>query len=184
MHPDEIKSQPLEDPWSMPNGVDRNAKALRSAPSSTTNGNARPKLTLNGAPTARSRSMENKTQVDSARTSLDDTVKQPVLLSNGTESYQWFLDLDLVKVTTAPEKEGFIFKHVNYVVESQQRNSKVLRRYSDFYWLWETLLKRYPMRVIPNLPPKKLGGSKPQNLVSISCLKIGSLMLHIHIHTF
>ncbi|KAI8138095.1 hypothetical protein BJV82DRAFT_699062 [Fennellomyces sp. T-0311] len=80
-------------------------------------------------------------------------------LSNGpTESYQWFLDLDVVKVAIAPEKEGFIFKHVNYVIESQLRSSKVLRRYSDFFWLWETLLRRYPMRVVPNLPPKKLGG--------------------------
>ncbi|KAI9027197.1 hypothetical protein CLU79DRAFT_698257 [Phycomyces nitens] len=70
---------------------------------------------------------------------------------------EWFKDLDVIKLSIAPEKEGFLFKHVNYVVESQQRQSIVLRRYSDFYWLWETLLKRYPFRLIPNLPPKKLG---------------------------
>ncbi|KAM3579685.1 Sorting nexin mvp1, variant 2 [Umbelopsis sp. WA50703] len=75
-----------------------------------------------------------------------------------TDNYQWFLDRDLVKVNVAPEKEGFLFKHTNYVVESQQRSSVVLRRYSDFWWLWETLLKRYPFRILPNLPPKKLGG--------------------------
>ncbi|KAG0171107.1 Sorting nexin mvp1 [Apophysomyces sp. BC1034] len=74
------------------------------------------------------------------------------------ENLKWFQDVDQVKVTLAPEKEGFIFKHVNYVVESQLRSSIVSRRYSDFYWLWEMLLKRYPFRVIPNLPPKKLGG--------------------------
>ncbi|KAI7871808.1 hypothetical protein BDF14DRAFT_1962168 [Spinellus fusiger] len=74
------------------------------------------------------------------------------------ESLQWFQDLDVIQLTVAPEKEGFLFKHFNYVVESQQRNSIVLRRYSDFYWLWETLMKRYPFRLIPNLPPKKLGG--------------------------
>ncbi|KAG2172932.1 hypothetical protein INT44_004673 [Umbelopsis vinacea] len=75
-----------------------------------------------------------------------------------TDNYQWFLDRDLVKVNVAPEKEGFLFKHINYVVESQQRSSVVLRRYSDFYWLLETLVKRYPFRILPNLPPKKLGG--------------------------
>lgn len=75
-----------------------------------------------------------------------------------TDNYQWFLDRDLVKVNVAPEKEGFLFKHTNYVLESQQRSSVVLRRYSDFWWLWETLLKRYPFRILPNLPPKKLGG--------------------------
>ncbi|KAL0093199.1 hypothetical protein F4703DRAFT_1827872 [Phycomyces blakesleeanus] len=73
------------------------------------------------------------------------------------ETLEWFKDLDVIKLSIAPEKEGFLFKHVNYVVESQKRQSIVLRRYSDFYWLWETLLKRYPFRLIPNLPPKKLG---------------------------
>ncbi|GAB5588904.1 Sorting nexin mvp1 [Umbelopsis nana] len=75
-----------------------------------------------------------------------------------TDNYQWFLDMDLVKVNVAPEREGFLFKHTNYVVESQQRSSVVLRRYSDFWWLLETLMKRYPFRILPNLPPKKLGG--------------------------
>ncbi|KAI8370613.1 uncharacterized protein BYT42DRAFT_617150 [Radiomyces spectabilis] len=75
-----------------------------------------------------------------------------------TESHRWFSDLDYIKVAVAPEKEGFIFKHVNYILESQLRSSIVLRRYSDFFWLWEILLKRYPFRIVPNLPPKKISG--------------------------
>ncbi|OBZ83189.1 Sorting nexin mvp1, partial [Choanephora cucurbitarum] len=71
---------------------------------------------------------------------------------------QWLSDLDHVSVTLALEKEGFLFKHVNYELESQKLKSKVLRRFSDFWWLWEVLLKRYPFRMIPGLPPKKLGG--------------------------
>ncbi|KAI8644245.1 hypothetical protein BD408DRAFT_384094 [Parasitella parasitica] len=71
---------------------------------------------------------------------------------------QWFRDLDHITVSRTLEKEGFLFKHVNYEVESEKLGNKVLRRFSDFWWLWETLLKRYPYRVIPNLPPKKLGG--------------------------
>ncbi|RUP45908.1 hypothetical protein BC936DRAFT_147597 [Jimgerdemannia flammicorona] len=75
------------------------------------------------------------------------------------EEYQWFLDMDLIKVTVAPEREGFLlFKHVNYIVESQQRASTATRRFSDFWWLMETLGKRYPFRILPNMPPKKLGG--------------------------
>jgi hypothetical protein len=73
---------------------------------------------------------------------------------------QWFRDLDHITVSRTSEKEGFLFKHVNYEVESEKMGCKVLRRFSDFWWLWEVLLKRYPYRMMPNLPPKKLGGSK------------------------
>lgn len=88
-----------------------------------------------------------------------DKVSTQALVKASTESYQWFLDLDQVTVSVA-EKEGFLFTHVNYWVHSNQRQTSVRRRYSDFYWFWETLLKRYPFRVIPNLPPKKISGSK------------------------
>lgn len=36
-------------------------------------------------------------------------------------------------------------------------NSKtVVRRYSDFVWMNEVLVKRYPFRIVPILPPKRL----------------------------
>lgn len=36
------------------------------------------------------------------------------------EMYQWFLNLDVIRISFAPEKEGvFLFKHVNYIVESK-----------------------------------------------------------------
>ncbi|KAI9271716.1 hypothetical protein BDA99DRAFT_500821 [Phascolomyces articulosus] len=174
------KNQSMDDPWlTVPNGRN-NGKLdeVRSAPTSM----RRPKLGFNGNGTtspSRSRSMDNTHQIqqqqpngsDNNNGNNNNTHHDQLLRpdANGkflndnttmgpTDSYQWFLDLDMVKVAIAPEKEGFIFKHVNYVIESQLRSSKVLRRYSDFYWLWETLLRRYPMRVVPNLPPKKLGG--------------------------
>ena len=74
-------------------------------------------------------------------------------------THDWFSDLYHITVTIA-EKEGFIFPHINYWVQSHNRQSSVRRRYSDFYWFWETLMKRYPFRVIPSLPPKKFSGSK------------------------
>lgn len=90
---------------------------------------------------------------------ITDKASTQALVKASTESYQWFLDLDQITVTVA-EKEGFLFTHINYWVHSNQRQTSVRRRYSDFYWFWETLLKRYPFRVIPNLPPKKISGSK------------------------
>lgn len=60
-------------------------------------------------------------------------------------------------VTLMPEKEGiFMFQHHNYEISSLRRGSKVIRRYSDFVWLLDCLHKRYPFRVLPLLPPKRM----------------------------
>ncbi|KLU92690.1 sorting nexin mvp-1 [Magnaporthiopsis poae ATCC 64411] len=62
-----------------------------------------------------------------------------------------------VHVVLMPEKEGiFMFQHHNYEVSSVRRGSKVIRRYSDFVWLLDCLHKRYPFRVLPLLPPKRV----------------------------
>ncbi|VEU21204.1 DEKNAAC102189 [Brettanomyces naardenensis] len=94
-------------------------------------------------------------------------------------SYRNSDDKTLVNVKEIPEKEGLVFKHINYLVAhnlkfpseyylaadnnngKQQTTSKnrgetkVIRRYSDFAWLVEVLWKKYPFRLIPELPPKK-----------------------------
>ncbi|KAH8899018.1 hypothetical protein GQ53DRAFT_817226 [Thozetella sp. PMI_491] len=62
-----------------------------------------------------------------------------------------------IVVSLMPEKEGmFMFQHHNYEVTSSRRASKVIRRYSDFVWLLDCLHKRYPFRVLPLLPPKRV----------------------------
>lgn len=62
-----------------------------------------------------------------------------------------------VTVNILNEKEGmFMFQHRNYEVASIRRNSKVIRRYSDFVWLLDCLHKRYPFRQLPLLPPKRV----------------------------
>lgn len=33
----------------------------------------------------------------------------------------------------------------------------VTRRYSEFVYLWEVLTRRYPFRLFPALPPKRIG---------------------------
>lgn len=73
---------------------------------------------------------------------------------------------DGVSIKEVPEKEGLVFKHINYCIthnlklgmHSPAGQKKVIRRYSDFAWLLEFLLKKYPFRVIPGLPPKKFTG--------------------------
>lgn len=67
---------------------------------------------------------------------------------------------ETIVVTLMPEKEGmFMFQHHNYEVTSSRRGSKVIRRYSDFVWLLDCLHKRYPFRVLPLLPPKRVAGT-------------------------
>ncbi|KAL8763709.1 MAG: hypothetical protein Q9184_000604, partial [Pyrenodesmia sp. 2 TL-2023] len=62
-----------------------------------------------------------------------------------------------VTVNLLPEKEGmFMFQHRNYEVKSARRGSTVIRRYSDFVWLLDCLHKRYPFRLLPLLPPKRV----------------------------
>ncbi|WPG99164.1 Sorting nexin mvp1 [Acrodontium crateriforme] len=64
---------------------------------------------------------------------------------------------EVVTVNILDEKEGmFMFQHRNYEVNSVRRNSKVIRRYSDFVWLLDCLHKRYPFRQLPLLPPKRV----------------------------
>ncbi|OUM52425.1 hypothetical protein BVG19_g1617 [[Candida] boidinii] len=84
-------------------------------------------------------------------------------------SYHNSDDKIIVTVKEIPEKEGLVFKHINYLIshnikfpseyiqqEGQKGNTiKVIRRYSDFAWLIEILWKKYPYRLIPELPPKK-----------------------------
>ncbi|ORX59402.1 hypothetical protein DM01DRAFT_1381014 [Hesseltinella vesiculosa] len=71
-------------------------------------------------------------------------------------SYEWFLLLDQITVKLVPHREGLVFKHTTYTVHSQLHQVSVVRRYSDFYLLWESLLKRFPLRAVPLLPPKQL----------------------------
>ncbi|KAM3164627.1 Sorting nexin MVP1 [Lachancea thermotolerans] len=72
---------------------------------------------------------------------------------------------DIITVEEIPEREGLLFKHTNYLVKhlvelpdtEPSSDRSVIRRYSDFVWLQEVLLKKYPFRMIPDLPPKRIG---------------------------
>ncbi|GAB6031164.1 sorting nexin [Chamberlinius hualienensis] len=74
-------------------------------------------------------------------------------------SYAELVTADVSTVELVPEKKGIILKHVEYVVTSQKYRSKVNRRYNDFLAFYETLLLKYPYRMVPRLPPKKMMGA-------------------------
>jgi sorting nexin-8 len=60
----------------------------------------------------------------------------------------------------------FLFQHRNYEITSSRRNSKVIRRYSDFTWLLDCLHKRYPFRQLPLLPPKRVASKSSLAVIS------------------
>ncbi|KAI8915760.1 hypothetical protein EDD86DRAFT_196752 [Gorgonomyces haynaldii] len=68
------------------------------------------------------------------------------------------LDNEVIDIDTNPEREGVVFKHVNYTIKTTKRRKTVTRRYSNFIWLYAVLVQSYPYRLIPPLPPKKAVG--------------------------
>ncbi|KAL8292474.1 hypothetical protein RQP46_001086 [Phenoliferia psychrophenolica] len=63
---------------------------------------------------------------------------------------------DKVEVVQREELGGWIFQHTLWYVRCEKTSSNVERRYSDFTWLLESLTRRYPFRLLPVLPPKRL----------------------------
>ncbi|XP_072382881.1 sorting nexin-8-like [Diabrotica undecimpunctata] len=63
---------------------------------------------------------------------------------------------DSISVHLVPEKKGLFIKYSEYVVTSERFKTKVTRRYNDFVALKELLLNRFPYRLVPSLPPKKM----------------------------
>ncbi|KAF8676944.1 PhoX homologous domain, present in p47phox and p40phox [Rhizoctonia solani] len=77
------------------------------------------------------------------------------LLSSGLPT-GWWRRQDSAIVTIIPEKQGFLLNRY-FVYAVQTERGVVQRRYSEFAWLWDCLIRRYPFRVVPSLPPKRIG---------------------------
>ncbi|XP_071960510.1 sorting nexin-8-like isoform X2 [Antedon mediterranea] len=71
-------------------------------------------------------------------------------------SFRQLQDMDVVSVGVVPEKKGLLLKHVEYEVQSNFYKTTVMRRYNDFIALHEVLLQRFPYRMVPTPPPKKM----------------------------
>ncbi|KAK7806511.1 hypothetical protein U0070_017503 [Myodes glareolus] len=91
----------------------------------------------------------------------------PLLLSY---TLQELLARDTVQVELIPEKKGLFLKHVEYEVSSQLgwiwesfTTCPVIGRYNDFVVFHEVLLHKFPYRMVPALPPKRvLGEAHPE----------------------
>ncbi|KAI0774781.1 hypothetical protein BD413DRAFT_536392 [Trametes elegans] len=53
--------------------------------------------------------------------------------------------------------QGFVLNRYLVYEVSSDRGAPVPRRYSEFTFLWDVLVKRYPFRLLPALPPKRIG---------------------------
>ncbi|KII87354.1 hypothetical protein PLICRDRAFT_112871 [Plicaturopsis crispa FD-325 SS-3] len=54
-------------------------------------------------------------------------------------------------------QQGFILNRYTVYEITSERSAPVTRRYSEFVFLWDVLVRRYPFRLLPALPPKRLG---------------------------
>ncbi|EUC55985.1 sorting nexin MVP1 [Rhizoctonia solani AG-3 Rhs1AP] len=84
------------------------------------------------------------------------------LLSSGLPT-GWWRRQESAVVTIIPEKQGFLLNRYTVYAVQTDRGPAVQRRYSEFAWLWDCLIRRYPFRVVPSLPPKRIGAD-PQFL--------------------
>lgn len=83
-----------------------------------------------------------------------------------------------IKVCDPVKKEG-IKTYVTYTIKLSESEEAIYRRYSEFYFLREKLVQRWPGVYIPNVPPKKaLGNLKSKTvefrmkLLNKFCLKL------------
>ena len=53
---------------------------------------------------------------------------------------------------------------IAYTMQGTDISEKLLRRYSDFFALYEKLLQRWPGIYIPRVPPKKITGNLDPNI--------------------
>ncbi|KAJ7155390.1 hypothetical protein C8R43DRAFT_999603 [Mycena crocata] len=71
----------------------------------------------------------------------------------------WWKKQETVNVTILGQ-QGFILNRYMVYEISSSRGAAVPRRYSEFVFVWECLLRRYPFRLFPSLPPKRIGADE------------------------
>lgn len=53
--------------------------------------------------------------------------------------------------------QGFILNRYTVYEVVSDRGTPVSRRYSEFAFLWDCIVRKYPFRLLPALPPKRIG---------------------------
>ena len=65
-----------------------------------------------------------------------------------------------------PKKmEKTVGSYIGYTLDGTDLTEQLVRRYSDFYALYEKLLQRWPGIYIPRIPPKKITGNQDPSMI-------------------
>ncbi|EIW79358.1 hypothetical protein CONPUDRAFT_127418 [Coniophora puteana RWD-64-598 SS2] len=82
--------------------------------------------------------------------------------ANGTSSvagsglpHDWWRKQESVHVSIQGQQGFLLNKYTVYEVTTD-KGTPVHRRYSEFVFLWDCLVRRYPFRLLPALPPKRV----------------------------
>ncbi|KNZ74548.1 Sorting nexin MVP1 [Termitomyces sp. J132] len=70
---------------------------------------------------------------------------------------EWWRKQEVIRVNLLGPQGFILNRYMVYEVLTERGTSPVQRRYSEFVFLWNVLLQRYPFRLIPALPPKRIG---------------------------
>ncbi|KAG1746553.1 uncharacterized protein EDB91DRAFT_1117571 [Suillus paluster] len=68
---------------------------------------------------------------------------------------EWWNKQESVEVTIQGQ-QGFILNRYTVYEIITENGTPVHRRYSEFAFLWDCLVRRYPFRLLPALPPKRV----------------------------
>ncbi|KAG1880479.1 hypothetical protein C8R48DRAFT_752252 [Suillus tomentosus] len=68
---------------------------------------------------------------------------------------EWWKTQETVDVTIQGQ-QGFILNRYTVYEINTEHGAPVHRRYSEFAFLWDCLVRRYPFRLLPALPPKRV----------------------------
>ncbi|KAF8966289.1 tryptophan synthase beta subunit-like PLP-dependent enzyme [Flammula alnicola] len=73
---------------------------------------------------------------------------------------EWWKKQENIKVSNLGQQGFILNRYTVYEVASDRKPHSVSRRYSEFVFLWDVLVRRYPFRLSPSLPPKRVGADE------------------------
>ncbi|KAF8202327.1 hypothetical protein BJ912DRAFT_1037941 [Pholiota molesta] len=73
---------------------------------------------------------------------------------------EWWKKQENIKISILGQQGFILNRYTVYEVASDRRPHPVSRRYSEFVFLWDVLVRRYPFRLFPSLPPKRVGADE------------------------
>ncbi|KAH7105765.1 hypothetical protein BKA62DRAFT_826193 [Auriculariales sp. MPI-PUGE-AT-0066] len=71
----------------------------------------------------------------------------------------WYRRQESVSITLHGQEGFFLSRHTVYEITTD-RGAPVHRRYSEFVFLYDVFVRRYPFRLIAGLPPKRIGADE------------------------